>query len=159
MWHRYCLAWRAADVTTQGFAELGRGRAAMIGLDTNVVVRYLTQDDPVQSSKATELIERGLTEEDPGFVSVVAMAKTAWVLERIYGLTAEEMATAIERVRDFLARRHKIKGRGTHRFSYNVVYGERGCFASNAYLGPSRRVPHDEASRRAVCRKSARPVR
>ena len=30
-----------------------------------------------------------------------------------------------ERVRDFLARRHKIKGRGTNRFSYNVVYGER----------------------------------
>src|SRR6266849_1148277 len=31
-----------------------------------------------------------------------------------------------ERVRDFLARRHKMKGRGTRRFSYNVVYGERG---------------------------------
>jgi predicted nucleic-acid-binding protein len=70
----------------------------MIGLDTNVVVRYLTQDDPVQSSKATKLIERGLTEEDPGFVSVAAMAETAWVLERIYGLTAEEMAAVIERM-------------------------------------------------------------
>ena len=31
-----------------------------------------------------------------------------------------------ERVRDFLARRHKVKGRGTHQFSYDVVYGERG---------------------------------
>ena len=70
----------------------------MIGLDTNVVVRYLTQDDPVQSPKATALIERGLTEEEPGFVSVVAMAETAWVLERIYGLTAEELAAAIERM-------------------------------------------------------------
>ena len=68
----------------------------MIGLDTNVVVRYLTQDDPVQSPKATKLIERRLTEEDPGFVSVVAMAETAWVLERIYGLTAEELAAVIE---------------------------------------------------------------
>ncbi len=63
-----------------------------------MVVRYLTQDDPVQSPKATELIERRLTEADPGFVSVVAMAETAWVLERIYGLTAEEMAAAIERM-------------------------------------------------------------
>lgn len=68
----------------------------MIGLDTNVIVRYLTQDDPVQSPKATELIERGLTEEDPGFVSVVAMAETAWVLERLYDLRAEEIAAAIE---------------------------------------------------------------
>ena len=31
-----------------------------------------------------------------------------------------------ERVRDFLARRHKVAGRGTHRFSCEVVYGERG---------------------------------
>jgi predicted nucleic-acid-binding protein len=70
----------------------------MIGLDTNVVVRYLTQDDPVQSPKATELIERALTEHDPGFVSVVAMVETVWVLERIYGLTAGEIAAAIERM-------------------------------------------------------------
>jgi predicted nucleic-acid-binding protein len=70
----------------------------MIGFDTNVVVRYLTQDDPVQSPKATELIERGLTEEEPGFVSVVAMAETAWVLERVYGRTAEEIAAVIERM-------------------------------------------------------------
>jgi predicted nucleic-acid-binding protein len=70
----------------------------MIGLDTNVIVRYLTQDDPVQSPKATELIERGLTEEESGFVSVVAMAETAWVLERIFGLTAEAIAAAIERM-------------------------------------------------------------
>ena len=70
----------------------------MIGFDTNVIVRYLTQDDPVQSRKATELIERGLTEEEPGFVSVVAMAETAWVLERVYGRTAEEIAAVIERM-------------------------------------------------------------
>jgi len=31
-----------------------------------------------------------------------------------------------ERVRDFLARRHKMQGRGTRRFSYDVVHGERG---------------------------------
>jgi predicted nucleic-acid-binding protein len=70
----------------------------MIGFDTNVIVRYLTQDDPVQSPKATELIERGLTEEEPGFVSVVAMAETAWVLERVYGLTVGEIAAVIERM-------------------------------------------------------------
>jgi predicted nucleic-acid-binding protein len=70
----------------------------MIGLDSNVVVRYLAQDDAVQSAKATQLFEHGLTEEKPGFVSVVTMAETAWVLERIYGLTAGELAAAIERM-------------------------------------------------------------
>jgi predicted nucleic-acid-binding protein len=70
----------------------------MIGLDTNILVRYLTQDDPVQSSKATEVIERRLSLVNPGFVSVVTMAETAWVLDRAYGLTAREIAAAIERM-------------------------------------------------------------
>jgi predicted nucleic-acid-binding protein len=54
----------------------------MIGLDTNVLVRYLAQDDAVQSAMATELFKQRLTEQEPGFVSIVAMAETAWVLER-----------------------------------------------------------------------------
>src|SRR5437867_1408619 len=69
----------------------------MIGLDTNVLVRYLAQDDPIQSPKATKLIERQLSEDNPGFISVVAMAETAWVLERGYGLTDGAVAAAIER--------------------------------------------------------------
>lgn len=69
----------------------------MIGLDTNILVRYLAQDDPVQSAKATEIIERRLTEENPGFVSVVAMVETVWVLDRAYGLRSDEIAAAIER--------------------------------------------------------------
>jgi predicted nucleic-acid-binding protein len=69
----------------------------MIGLDTNILVRYLAQDDPVQSSKATEIIERQLTEGNPGFVSVITMVETAWVLDRAYGLRSDEIAAAIER--------------------------------------------------------------
>jgi predicted nucleic-acid-binding protein len=70
----------------------------MIGLDTNVLIRYLTQDDPVQSAKAREILERRLTPKDPGFVSVVAMVETVWVLDRAYGLRAQEIATAVERL-------------------------------------------------------------
>jgi len=70
----------------------------MIGLDTNILVRYLTQDDRVQSAKATQLIERRLSEQNPGFVSLVAMVETAWVLERSYGLAEKEIAAAIERL-------------------------------------------------------------
>ena len=70
----------------------------MIGLDTNVLVRYLAQDDPVQSRRATELIERRLTDYNPGFVSVVAMTETVWVLDRVYGLSDEEIVEAVERM-------------------------------------------------------------
>ena len=70
----------------------------MHGLDTNVLVRYLTQDDPIQSPLATDIFEFRLTEENPGFISTVAMVETAWVLDRAYGLADEEIAAALERM-------------------------------------------------------------
>lgn len=70
----------------------------MIGLDTNVLIRYITQDDPVQSAKATEIIERRLSKANPGFLSVLTIAEAVWVLDRAYGLSAGEIAAAMERV-------------------------------------------------------------
>ncbi len=69
----------------------------MIGLDTNILVRYFAQDDPLQSKTATEIIERRLTEENPGFISVVVMAEMVWVLDRAYRLADAAIATVIER--------------------------------------------------------------
>lgn len=70
----------------------------MIGLDTNILVRYIMQDDPLQSPKATRIIERRLTEKDLGFISLAALLETAWVLENIYGLSEQELAQAIETI-------------------------------------------------------------
>ena len=70
----------------------------MIGLDTNILVRYLAQDDPVQSPRATDVIEFRLTGRNLGFISVVAMVETVWVLDRAYGLADDEIAAAIERI-------------------------------------------------------------
>jgi predicted nucleic-acid-binding protein len=38
----------------------------MIGLDTNIILRYLLQDDPKQARQANEIFERQLSEQDPG---------------------------------------------------------------------------------------------
>ncbi len=70
----------------------------MIGLDTNVLVRYLVQDDPVQSPRATELIERRLDGGNAGFISVVTMTETVWDLQRAYGFSDAEVAATIERL-------------------------------------------------------------
>lgn len=70
----------------------------MIGLDTNILVRYLTQDDPLESQRATALIERRLTEKNPGFISIVAMVEMVWVLDRAYGFSNREIAAAVERM-------------------------------------------------------------
>ena len=68
----------------------------MTGLDTNILARYFTQDDPIQSKKANEIIERRLTEDEPGFVSVVTIVETVWVLSRVYDLSNLEIAAAVE---------------------------------------------------------------
>jgi len=67
----------------------------MIGLDTNVLIRHITQDDSVQSPRASALIEDRLSEDEPGFISVVTLAETAWVLDRSYRYSSAEIAAAI----------------------------------------------------------------
>jgi predicted nucleic-acid-binding protein len=67
----------------------------MIGLDTNVLVRYITQDDARQSAKATKLIE-GLTVEAPGFVSLVVVIELFWVLTSCYDFDRGQMAQVLE---------------------------------------------------------------
>ncbi len=68
---------------------------ALIGLDTNVLVHYIMQDDPRQSPKATRLIE-SLTSEQPGFVPLVAVVELVWVLSSSYGLNKDELVEALD---------------------------------------------------------------
>jgi predicted nucleic-acid-binding protein len=67
----------------------------MIGLDTNVLVRYIMQDDPKQSPKATKLVE-SLNAETRGFVPLVSTVELAWVLGFSYGLKREQVAQAVD---------------------------------------------------------------
>ena len=68
----------------------------MIGLDTNVLVRFLTFDDPGQSPRAAQIIEQELSEDDPGFVSSVVLAELSWVLESRYGQGRAAIAEVME---------------------------------------------------------------
>jgi predicted nucleic-acid-binding protein len=68
----------------------------MTGLDTNILLRYLTQDDPVHSPKATQLIERQLTSDSPGFISLVTLAEVVWTLTTNYALSKSEIARILE---------------------------------------------------------------
>jgi predicted nucleic-acid-binding protein len=99
----------------------------MTGLDSNVLVRYLTRDDPIQAARATEIIERELSEVSPGFVSIVAMAEMVWVLDRAYEMRPREIAAAIERMlqSDELVVEHEEEV-----FAAMVAFEEgRGAFA------------------------------
>jgi len=56
----------------------------MVGLDTNVIVRYITQDDPDQSKMATTFIEKNCTVENPGYINEIVLCEIVWVLKRAY---------------------------------------------------------------------------
>lgn len=67
----------------------------MIGLDTNVLVRYVAQDDAKQSPKATRLIE-SLTVDAQGYISVVSIVELVWVLTACYASSKDETCTVLE---------------------------------------------------------------
>ena len=69
----------------------------MIGLDTNVLVRYIAQDDPKQSAVATNLIN-SLTKEHPGFITVVSMVELVWVMQSCYKSTKMEIVNILEAI-------------------------------------------------------------
>lgn len=70
----------------------------MIGLDTNVLVRYIVQDDPRQSAIATKFIEKECTAERPGFVSQIVLVELIWVCEDCYGASRREIAEIARRI-------------------------------------------------------------
>lgn len=71
----------------------------MIGVDTNVLVRFLTADDPGQHRAALAFFSKR-TPADPAFVSAVTLAETAWLLRRHYGLTADEILESLSMIID-----------------------------------------------------------
>ncbi|MBI2319974.1 MAG: type II toxin-antitoxin system VapC family toxin [Betaproteobacteria bacterium] len=68
----------------------------MIGLDTNVIVRYLVQDDPAQAPLATRFIERTLSSDNPGFITSITLCEIAWVLAECYSADRKRIRDVLE---------------------------------------------------------------
>ena len=82
----------------------------MIGLDTNVLVRYIMQDDVRQSALATRLVE-SLSVESPGLVPLVSVVELAWVLSSAYALDRGQVVQAFEsllRTKEIVVERAEI---------------------------------------------------
>lgn len=68
----------------------------MIALDTNVLVRYLAQDNPDQARVAARFIEQRLTPQTPGFVSTVVLCEVVWVLDDCYDVERAGLVSIIQ---------------------------------------------------------------
>jgi len=90
----------------------------MIGLDTNVVIRYLMQDDAKQSAVANRVFG-ALTAEAPGYVTLVSVVEIAWVLSGAYDLDPSQIIAALEgllRAPEMIVERAEIVWRALRTF-------------------------------------------
>lgn len=67
----------------------------MIGLDTNVLIRLVVADDPVQSQRARHFVDKNCTSQSPAFVNCVVLTELAWVLAQSYGYSRSQIAAVI----------------------------------------------------------------
>lgn len=67
----------------------------MTGIDTNILVRYLTGDDPKQSRAAEKFLRKNCTAGRQGWIGAIVLCELAWVLSRGYKYTRDEVATVI----------------------------------------------------------------
>ncbi len=72
----------------------------MLGIDTNVIVRFLIRDDEAQFEKANRLIKREIGAKEDLFVSLLVLLETEWVLRSRYGLQKAEIIQAISSLLD-----------------------------------------------------------
>jgi predicted nucleic-acid-binding protein len=68
----------------------------MIGLDTNIILRYLLQDDPDQTRKANRIVDQQLNEQAPGFISLVTVLEIVWVLRSLLKRSPSQIASHLE---------------------------------------------------------------
>ena len=99
----------------------------MTGLDTNVLVRLLVDDDAEQTARARALVRRAADVGEPLFVSDVVACEVVWVLESAYGLRREEIASALAGLFD--ARQLLFRDRDALRRALEAFTGGRGDFA------------------------------
>ena len=70
----------------------------MIGLDTNVLVRYLTQDDAAQARKADALINGAVARRERCVIGPIVLCELVWVLRDAYGTPKDDLVGALDRI-------------------------------------------------------------
>jgi predicted nucleic-acid-binding protein len=99
----------------------------MRGLDTNVLVRYLTADDARQTALAEQFLEQASERGQPLFIPVLVLCELAWVLARCYGQAKAEIIGVIEHILE--AEQFRIEGDLIVRRGLDAFRGGKADFA------------------------------
>lgn len=125
----------------------------MIGLDTNVLVRYIMQDDVKQSPLATRLIE-SRSAESPGFVPIVSVVELVWVMSSAYELDKRQLIQALEgilRTKELMVERAETVWKALRLFqSANADFADCLIERSAAALGCEQTMTFDRAAAKSA---------
>ena len=123
----------------------------MIGLDTNVLVRYFAQDDARQAAAAQRLVQSRLTREEPGHVNVVTLAETCWVLRRLYAAGRAELVQVVENLLaapNIVVERRALVRKALQAFDASAAAGLSDCLIVqlNADAGCAQTLTFDRGA-------------
>ena len=93
----------------------------MIGVDTNILVRYITQDG-VETAVANDFLENECSESNPGFLSLVVLCELVWVLRRAYRYEKRDICMILEKIfttREFSIEHSMIAWRALRLFNHS----------------------------------------
>jgi predicted nucleic-acid-binding protein len=122
----------------------------VIGIDTNVLVRHLVQDDPRQSKAATEVITNRCTRDDPGFINRIVLCELVWVLESAYGYSKDTVVTVLDRL--FRTSQLQVEDAQTAWTAFRMYQNSKADFAdcllgsTNRFNGCESTVTFDRAA-------------
>ena len=99
----------------------------MIGIDTNVLVRYLTQDDPAQARRVDSLVNRAIAENDVLYIDAVVLVETVWVLRARFRYTKAEIIVALDELVESAV--FEFEDRNSFRLALHAFRNGSGNFA------------------------------
>lgn len=115
----------------------------MIGIDTNILVRYIVQDDEEQARLATSLLEEMVSENNQGFVSVAVLCELVWVLRRAYGYGKKQV---VEVFQTLMSSADLVVDRVDDAWRALREYEAGSADFSDYYIGQMNRTLHAETT-------------
>ncbi len=125
---------------------------SMTGIDTNVLVRYITRDHAEQYEAAKRHLESNCSQENPGYVNVIVLCELIWVLTTAYDADREDVARVIDQI--LRTRQLQVQRRDQVRSALEEYTDSTAGFADcligclNRQAGCDRTITFDQAAAR-----------
>jgi len=109
----------------------------MLGIDTNILIRYIVQDDPVQSPLVSHFLKKECTEQAPCYISHIVLCEVVWVLESAYDYKREKIAETLKLI---LETSHFIVEEPARTWCALEAYQKQSMDFSDALLGETNQL-------------------